>query len=832
MVMAVGNSVTGDSRVEKMAVTAANSGFDVTIVGVKHRTTHTFGAYRNVPIYRPTPDWTDYNNFLKAKKESFSVTQESIEAITKSIDSKTRATTRRLQNFADGVGEISKVIAPMHLDRYKTPNIDWMTAIVGKVGRLRHRAVQPWANIKSGKSWLYSAQPGAWRELWKQIEGFEALFLNAFRELKPDIIHVHDRHPMSAAYIYQSEQKALGIDLNWIYDAHEYLPGQRFSGPIQHRIGWLAMEREMIQKASAVITVSDELAENLERRHSLLQRPWVVSNAPTSTGTSRLLSGRTDLRSELALDSSTPLMVYVGKLAERRGIYTAVDALPQLEGVHLAYLASKDPGPRDELRKRALAHGVEDRLHILDYVPSSLVPSYISTATIGLSPLYATPAHELALATKIREYLQAQLPMVVSDLKVQGAFVRSTGIGVAHAPGDTQSFAKAVRAALRDIADLRSNISPDLLREHSWERQEEVLEVVWKSFLPHSVEKQTIQKSESNLSSVQAAPTLSQRTQAIADAATRLGLRAILKRPDGFLYRVEGDVWQMVAIAEGDLRSQLSVWSKIVSEPGLFILESFEPPLPMSIISPEGMVPMFQDSGVSVLYDAPEGILKDPNDVLEVEPRSFWADISSESVQRTSIRRRRLRKLLEAWKPILTSAEPGFGNTESNRHWLPLILPVEKSSSDSYNQSTEAAISDGLRVGISTANRSKSELEAIRLAINSIHGYSMFDPFDQLGEIDIAIGSLTSATYSEDDLRFMAAGVPVIGNVSPAVRLSIEREVPIIQSDLDSLHYELQRVAGEPQLLSQAARNGLDFVSTFHSWEAFDSALSGIVLHS
>ena len=118
------------------------------------------------------------------------------------------------------------------------------------------------------------------------------------------------------------------------------------------------------------------------------------------------------------------------------------------------------------------------------------------------------------------------------------------------------------------------------------------------------------------------------------------------------------------------------------------------------------------------------------------------------------------------------------------------------------------------------------------MAINSIHGYSMFDPFDQLGEIDIAIGSLTSATYSEDDLRFMAAGVPVIGNVSPAVRFSIEREVPIIQSDLDSLHYELQRVAGEPQLLSQAARNGLDFVSTFHSWEAFDSALSGIVLHS
>ncbi|MBD4544082.1 glycosyltransferase, partial [Xanthomonas citri pv. citri] len=89
-----------------------------------------------------------------------------------------------------------------------------------------------------------------------------------------------------------------------------------------------------------------------------------------------------------------PLLVYVGKLAEVRGVGTLVDALPLLPGVHVAFVGSPDPAARQALRDRAAQLDVTDRMHLVDYVPSASVTWYVSSATAGVSPLLPTPAHE------------------------------------------------------------------------------------------------------------------------------------------------------------------------------------------------------------------------------------------------------------------------------------------------------------------------------------------------------------------------------------------------------------------------------------------------------
>ena len=318
------------------------------------------------------------------------------------------------------------------------------------------------------------------------IADFEDAFLPALIELDPDIIHVHDRHPMPAADAYSRYRVALGLPpVPWVYDAHEWIPGQAILGPVDQRIGWKAMEAELIHRADAVLSVTDELAYRMRDYHGLSVTPFTVANAPWARRTPMDPDDRRPLRAECGLDEATPLLVYVGRVAEVRGVLTAVDALAHLPEAHLAFVASAGEAQRALIRERALKDGVANRVHIVDYVPSDSVTWYVSSADIGLSPLLPTPAHESALATKLRECLLAGLPLVVSDLREQARFVTSQGVGRTHVPGDAQDLAHAVREVLADLPRFRAAVAdPRVQDAHRWEASERILKEVWSGLVP------------------------------------------------------------------------------------------------------------------------------------------------------------------------------------------------------------------------------------------------------------------------------------------------------------------------------------------------------------
>jgi glycosyltransferase involved in cell wall biosynthesis len=122
---------------------------------------------------------------------------------------------------------------------------------------------------------------------------------------------------------------------------------------------------------------------------------------------------------------------------------------------------------------------VADRFHIQPYVPNSELVSYLSGATIGLIPIVHRQNHEISLITKFGEYMQAKLPILVSDVKTMSEEVRRLGNGEVFMAEDVVDFIRAAQLILENPARYASVYTPEILGERTWEKQAEGLVIIY-----------------------------------------------------------------------------------------------------------------------------------------------------------------------------------------------------------------------------------------------------------------------------------------------------------------------------------------------------------------
>lgn len=301
--------------------------------------------------------------------------------------------------------------------------------------------------------------------------------------LQPRILHTHDMNTITLGAEFSRRLQAQGTPVKWVHDAHEYVAGHVFgdgTNSPEQGIEWRDMalrhEQKSIRQADALITVSPMLADNLQRDYGLSNRPAVVLNAPRRTGIPKT-SAQGTIRSLLGLTPEIPLMVYSGGTTRLRGVHTAVSALAELPGVHLA-LQTESQGPyMNQLRDLAKQAGAGDRFHIVPYVPPEEVPAFLRDGTLAIHPMTVYGNSEVALPNKLFDYCMAGLPSVVSDCKTMAAFVTEWAIGEVFRAEDPRDFARAVRLVLENRSRYVQAIEeqPDLIAAHCWEAQEDIL---------------------------------------------------------------------------------------------------------------------------------------------------------------------------------------------------------------------------------------------------------------------------------------------------------------------------------------------------------------------
>ena len=288
-------------------------------------------------------------------------------------------------------------------------------------------------------------------------------------EFAPDVVHAHDYTALPIAGAIVEKLRAAGKPAALVYDAHEYVPGvAHLTKPMAAL--YTKIERQYSKKAAAVLSVSEPMNDLLLEQLKITTRPTIVANDPLVDGQE---PASRNLRKDIGIGADVPLMVYSGAVAPQRGIQTALAALRDLEGVHLALIANpKNKSVQDLV---ASSPDLSDRFHVVPYVPNSELVSYLSTADIGLIPILHRLNHEISLITKFGEYMQAHLPIIVSDVKTMSAEVVRLGNGEVFIAEDVADFVRAAKLVLADPGKYRAAYTDEVLSERSWERQAEIL---------------------------------------------------------------------------------------------------------------------------------------------------------------------------------------------------------------------------------------------------------------------------------------------------------------------------------------------------------------------
>ncbi len=497
--MLAGNDIVIDSRVLKYAHTVAQWGFEVTAVGVAGRYARGARKLGRVQVICPAITPRISSSGWKVRLAHLSPWFSDKEQYTRALG-RWEYDTRELRG--DRGRDRRDVLRPgtagrrgrfQRLGTRVTRAIRWRSlrmrrAVIDARARPldKERTASGTADLGVG-AWrsrtirAYRRLPwGHWRWAMPQAMDQEMVLGTVLDKLQPDIIHVHDVFMLGIGARAAHRAALGGRDVKLVYDAHEYVPGIAVI-PARTVAGYCDLEREFIGDADRVITVSEPLARWLQRDHRLERVPDVVLNAPVEVPHDARVK---DLRDVVGLAPDVPLLAYCGGVNRARGVGTALEALPSLPGVHLAAVARENPVTL-EMEARAAELGVADRFHVAPFVDPELVPRYLGTVTIGISPLLHAPNHDIAVTNKFCEYIAAGIPIVTSDTPAQADLVTELGLGGVHRAGDVADFARVVREVLADRDQIARRIAADgeLRHRFSWAAQAEVIRDVYAELL-------------------------------------------------------------------------------------------------------------------------------------------------------------------------------------------------------------------------------------------------------------------------------------------------------------------------------------------------------------
>jgi len=312
---------------------------------------------------------------------------------------------------------------------------------------------------------------------WKYItQGLLAAMWKYLDIEQPDVIHTHDFHSLIIGKELSLRLKKNGQNIRWVHDFHEYVKG--LDG-LDDEIKELSLneEKESILHADYLTTVSPTLSTALKNDYKLKEEPTVLYNAPNRSNLN--LDYDLTIRKKLNLPANVDLGVYIGGISEFRGLHTLIGAMPLVPKLHIALVTETKGKYMDSLIETAKELGCYDKLHILPYVDSTEITSFIRDATFGIHPMIRYGNAEVALPNKLFDYIHAKIPVIVSNCTTMEQFVNKWKIGLVFEAENEKELGNSIKKLLEEREKFTGNITDEILDTFSWETSEELLKNIY-----------------------------------------------------------------------------------------------------------------------------------------------------------------------------------------------------------------------------------------------------------------------------------------------------------------------------------------------------------------
>jgi glycosyltransferase involved in cell wall biosynthesis len=690
-----------------------------------------------------------------------------------------------------------------------------------------------------------------WRHDLPAVTDYESTFGHVIDDLHADLIHAHDMQMLPIAVKAAGRARASGRHLPVVYDVHELVSGLSTNPGRTKRMvaAWRRLEREYIGGADRVIAVSPQLAQRLQRDFRLGETPTVVLNTPVRAAAAAPIDR--GLRDTIGLHADVPLLVYSGGVTAARGLESAIDALPQLPGAHLAVVAVPSPHRPvcDVLRERAQRIGVGDRFHLVEPVEPELLVALLASADIGLIPILHFPSHEVALTNKLFEYVHAGLPVVVSDCAAQAAFVRDRGIGGVHIAGDPADLSRAVRAVLDNTAEFARAVSdPALCDEFSWERQERELHRVYDGLLGED------RRHDDELP---AYPSLVERPYRV-DRGGRLLLGigpanmagqgwAWAKAAERAFPTLDTEVFMTMRGAmsftsdvqidtddfASSLRWQLRWSTRVRTEMTHVLMEAGRPVMgTLNGRTFAGDVEPLRAAGITVGLIFHGSEIRDPRLHAERYPWSPFRDPDDELTARLQRQIAEMAPLVAAFDGPKFYSTPDLLDDVPDGIWLPVVVDL-----DVWQPAAEPLQRERPLVVHAPSRRALKGTQLIEPVLEPLVDRGLIEyrriedvPYAEMPALiksaDIVLDHFGIGNYGVVTCEAMATGRVSISHIHDRVRARVPEPIPTIEATPDTLAAVIEKVLDDRDAARETAAEGPAFVRRWHDGRRSAAALA------
>jgi glycosyltransferase involved in cell wall biosynthesis len=262
-----------------------------------------------------------------------------------------------------------------------------------------------------------------------------------------------------------------------VYDSHEYFTEvpELVENPRKQKI-WQTLEEWIFPKLKNCYTVNNSIAKMYMQKYGVSVK--VIRNVAPN-----FMSLAIKTREDLGLPTDKFIIIIQGSgINKRRGAEEAVQAMNYIEGALLLIIGSGDV--IHDLKNQVREDDLNDKVRFFPKMPYAEMMQYTMNADLGLAIDHTDVLnHKLALPNKFFDYIQAEIPILATDITEVRAIIEKYQIGfvLEHELTDQTLAAKIneIKTGFLDQKEfLRENLKKAKLIEN-WENELKKLKEIY-----------------------------------------------------------------------------------------------------------------------------------------------------------------------------------------------------------------------------------------------------------------------------------------------------------------------------------------------------------------